>query len=121
MFVYAALLHIEKSGLVELSGRSAVCGLDIIGVDLELGLCAHLGVVRKEQVPVGLMGFSMLCIGRYLKVADEASACVVIKDELDELVGRTASDGMRDVRLGSDGFIAMQVLQAINLRQAAFS
>ena len=57
----AARVQVEQHGLVELARRRAVRALDVVGVDLELGLRVHLGARRQQNrlvklVAVGLLG-----------------------------------------------------------------
>ena len=121
MFVDATLLHVKECGLIELYGRGAVCRFDVISVYLQLRLCAHDGCLRKEQVAVGLMSFGLLGILRDLKITDKTSAGVVGENEFDELVRCSASHSVRNVGLSGYLFIAVQVLQPVNLRLTAFS
>ena len=121
MFVDASLLHVEKGGLVELSGGGAVRGFYIVGVDFQLWLGAHFGGVGEKEVPVGLMRFGLLRVRNYFEVSDEVSAAVVIEDEFDELVGCSTAYVMTDVRFSGDGFGAVQESESVDFRGAVFA
>ena len=67
------------------------------------------------------MRLGLLRIGRNLQIADERTTGTIRQNELHQLVRSAASDSVRDVGLGSNGFIAMEIFQSVNLRYAALS
>ena len=75
---YTPLLHIEKRRLVELAGTGSVRRFDVSGIDLQLGLGAHLCCLRENEISVRLMSLRLLCVRNNLQVADEMSAGTVV-------------------------------------------
>ncbi len=57
--------QVEDRHLVQLTDRRTVTALDIISIDLELGLGVHLSIPRQQQVLVALFGSSLLRASLY--------------------------------------------------------
>lgn len=58
----ASLTEVKEPVFVELSRRQSVRTLDIVGVDLELGLGVHLGIPAQKEVSVILVRLCLLGI-----------------------------------------------------------
>ena len=56
------------------------------------------------------MRLGLLRVGRNLQIADKRTTGIIRQNELHQLVRSAASDSVRNVGLGSNGFIAVQVL-----------
>src|SRR5690606_27726731 len=74
----AARAQVEQSSRIELTDRRAMAALDVVGVDLELGLRVELGSRREQEITAGLMRIGLLRarMDQHLAVEDSAPASV---------------------------------------------
>src|SRR5258708_29679767 len=61
-FIQSARAGIEGRFCFEFADGRAVRALHVVGVDFKLRLGVNLCVVREQQVAVGLLGISLLCV-----------------------------------------------------------
>src|SRR4029453_43372 len=52
--------QIEESTFVNLADGGAVCAFHIVGEDFQLGFAIDLRLIRKQKIPVGLLGIGFL-------------------------------------------------------------
>jgi hypothetical protein len=58
----AARAQIEQRILIDLADSRAVSALHVVCVDFKLRLGIDLRIVREQQITVGLLGVSFLCV-----------------------------------------------------------
>ena len=61
----AALLHVEKGLVVELTYSRAVRTLHVVGIDFKHGLRVHVGLLRRAEILVGHLRVGLLCAVLY--------------------------------------------------------
>ena len=109
----AARAQVEQHLLVELPDGGAVRALDVVGVDLELGLGVDLGVARKEQVAVGLMRFGLLRVRVDVDAPVEHPAPASARDALVVLLALAPRRDVLDVGVEVDVLAAVRDVQPV--------
>src|SRR5687768_7903449 len=83
-----ARAQIEQLLAVELTDRRAMAALDVVRVDLELGLRVDLGVLAEEQVVVALLRVDPLATGLHEHAAVENATAALADDAAERLAAQ---------------------------------
>lgn len=95
-FADSALAHVEEGCLIELTYRSTVAALYVIGVDLQLWTGIGVGLGGGAEVAASLLGEGLLCTGLYLNQTAEYARCLIVEDILHQFLACAAWGVMQD-------------------------
>src|ERR1019366_1314441 len=110
----AARLHVEDGLLVELANRRTVCATNIVGVNLQLGFGMDGGVFGKNEIPVCLLGVSLLRVRTNDDLPVKNRGGCSAEDALIQLMARAMGLRMIDHRVIIDMLAAGRQIKAID-------
>ena len=83
---HASLLHVEESGIVELTYRATMRTLHVVGINLQHWLGEHAGLLGGTKVLVGFLRYRLLGTMANQHTTGECSTSLIIEYILVKLV-----------------------------------
>jgi hypothetical protein len=120
-FINSSRLQIEKRRLLDLTDGCSVGTLHVVGIDFELRLGIDLGIVRKQQVPVRLLGIRLLRVFVHHDATMEDSMRMSVENTVVELTAAAMRTGVLDMHVVIKMLPSMAHKETVNQALAAFS